>query len=82
MEFVITKKLTYNSALWKGLCRTADGDGEVNRRGRHLMRWMILITRSFFHDSTTLVGPDVLLVEIPRLHCVRHITLGRTPVDE
>ena len=38
--------------------------------------------KSFFYDSTTLVEPGPLLVEVPRSHCVRHTTLGRTPVDE
>ena len=36
----------------------------------------------FFNDSTTLVGPGVFLVEVPRSHCVRHRTFGRTPVDD
>jgi hypothetical protein len=47
------------------------------------MRCIFLITPSFFfNDSTNLVDPGVLLVEVPRSHCVRRTTLGRTPVDE
>ena len=59
-----------------------DGDGEIKRRGRVLIWWMILFTRCLFYASTTLVAPGVLLVEVPRPHCVRHTKFDRIPVDE
>jgi len=36
----------------------------------------------FFYSSTALVGSGPLVFEVPRLHSVRHTTLGRTPLDE
>ena len=40
------------------------------------------VVNFFPHGSTTLVGLGLFIVDFSRTHSVRHITLGRTPLDE
>ena len=61
---------------------TTVGEEYTIGNSRYRLVLCLLNSNIFFYDSTTLVGLGILIIEVSRLHSVRHATLCRSPLDE